>query len=114
MTPVPSAPCFPAAAALQIGAEPASPQRFASTTPSLRRSSRMGGGKWGRCPSPARGVGGRGYRTQKRYICLPERSGLWRCFTDFLKTVPAVHSVEEILACVQNHEIINTVQKTPW
>lgn len=32
---VPSAPCFPATAALQIGAEPASPQRFASTTPSL-------------------------------------------------------------------------------
>lgn len=76
VTQVPSAPCSPATAALQIGAEPASPQRLASTTPSPRGLCRVGGGgKWGRCPGPARGggwgSGGEGCRTQKRSHLLP-------------------------------------------
>lgn len=55
---VPSSPCFPATAALQIGAEPASPQRFASTTPSLSAACPgWKGGTWGRCPGPSRGYG---------------------------------------------------------
>lgn len=65
---VPSAPCFPATAALQIGAEPASPQRFASTTPSVS-AARPGwkGEHGGAAQAPPRGSG-RGWRAQKRPI----------------------------------------------
>ena len=67
MTQVPSAPCSPATAALQIGAEPASPQRLASTTPLSPRL--VQGGRWGKVgtlprPRSEWGVGVRGRGVQ--------------------------------------------------
>lgn len=83
---VPSAPCFPATAALQIGAEPASPQR----SPPNLLSPRLildGRGEVGALPKPTQGRVEDAKKTHLGEICLPARSGCCVVLCKYLKTL---------------------------
>lgn len=117
VTQVPSAPCSPATVALQIGAERASPQRLASTTPLSPRL--VQGGRWGKVgtlPRPRSGLGlgvrGRGVQDAEKIPSASLRVLRELCKM-FLKTFPSGLYLEfREYRHVSNKSCVNIVQKS--